>query len=518
MSTAKQPCPCGSGKPFRKCCGKAPSPAQRALHRQSMAPRLIALQDGRTLPPETVMEEAMTLHRAGRYRRAAELYRAVLTGAPQHADALHLLGVAERQAGRFDEAITLIKRALEIKPDVALFHNNLAETYRTLGKGPEAEAAARSALALDGRMVEAYLNLGIALHLQQQYPGALEAYQRALQLRPDYLDAQIGIGDSLMAGGNPLDALACYRSLFERHPDNRTIRVRIGMALRRAKRIDEAVEHYETCIRQQPEAPEYYNNLAHLYIQTGRTGEAAAMLRRFLELRPDDFSARHLLNGLEGKTTERAPAKYVQELFDGYAEAFESHLVEKLDYHMPELIGTVVRHLLQPGTRLDILDLGCGTGLMGEVLRDVAGRLVGVDISPKMVDKTRAKGIYAEAHADDLLNFMHRSTTGSFDLVVAADVFVYLGDLQAIFREAFRLLRPGGWFAFTVEGTHPTSESNDFVLDITGRYRHSDHYLQRLAREARLADTHFSREIIRTQYNQPVQGYLCLYTKPALPA
>lgn len=456
----------------------------------------------------------MTLHRAGRFRRAADFYRDLLLVMPKHADALHLLGVAERQSGHFDEAIDLIQRAIEIKPGVALYHNNLAETYRTQGNGPDAETAARRALGLDARLPEAYLNLGIALHLQQQYPGAIAAYGQALQLRPDYLDAQIGIGDSLMANGKYPEALTLYRTLLDQHPENRTIRLRIGMTLRRAKRIDEAVGHYEDSIRRQPQVAEYYNNLAYLYIQAGRMDEAAATLHHFLELTPDDLCARHLLDALEGKATERAPAKYVQELFDEYADTFESHLVEKLKYHMPELIGTILRPLLDPGVRLDILDLGCGTGLMGEVLRDVAGHLVGVDISPKMVEKTRAKDLYAEAHAEDLLNFMQRSITGSFHLVVAADVFVYLGDLQAIFQEAFRLLRPGGWFAFTVEATHQT-ETSDFVLDTTGRYRHNDGYLHRLAGEAGLTQAHFSAAVIRTQYDQPVHGYLCLYGKPA---
>lgn len=513
---AKHPCPCGSGKPFRRCCGKALSPVQRALHRPAPATRWITLPDGRTLTPEQTLQEGIGLHRAGRTKRAADVYRALLAAIPEHADALHLLGVTQRQLGQLDDAVKFICRAIDLSPDVALFHSNLAEAYRAGNRGAEAEAAARRAVALDTRLPEAYLNLGAALHLQQRYSAAIEAYRQALALRPDYVDAQLGIGDALMVDRNYEAALILYRALLERQPDNRGILSRIGMTLRRAKRSDEAIRHYQDCVARHPDNAEYHNNLAHLYMQAGRKNEAATGLRRVLELTPDDIAARHLLDALEGKTTERAPADYVRELFDQYADTFESHLVQKLAYRTPQLLGDVLAEHIGRARNLSILDLGCGTGLMGEVLRDIGGRLVGVDISPKMVEKTLAKGLYEEAYADDLLAFMQRSPAASYDLIVAADVFVYLGELREIFRESLRLLRPGGWYAFTVEAADEENAAG-FVLDITGRYRHHADYLHRLARAAGFTQVHFSRAVIRTQSDQPVAGYLCVYRTAHLP-
>lgn len=510
---AKQPCPCGSGKPFRKCCGKKPSPTQRALSGAAVTPRLIGLADGRTLPSGEAFQEGMSLHRAGRYRRAAEIYRALLSVAPKHADALHLLGVAERQMGNFATAIDLIRRAIDINPGAALYFSNLAEAYRARGKGPEAETAARRALALNAGLPEAHLNLGAALHLQRNYTAAITAYRRALQLNPQLLEAAIYIGDALLASGACDEALAAYQRLRERHPDNSSVLSRIGIGLRRAKQFDAAIRHYHDCITRQPQVSEYHNNLAQVYMQTGRKDEAAASLRRHLELTPGDAGARHLLNALEGKTTERAPTNYVRDLFDQYADTFESHLVKKLAYRTPQLLGDILRGCMGTARDLAILDLGCGTGLMGEVLHDVGGHLVGVDISPKMIDKTLAKGLYQEAHAEDLLSFMQRSSSERFDTVIAADVFVYLGELREIFVEAARLLRPGGWFAFTVEATD-AGETADFVLDSTGRFRHSQGYLRRLAETAGLSEAHFSQAVIRTQNGQPVPGYLCVFTRP----
>lgn len=506
--SARQPCPCGSGKQFRKCCGKPPM--QRALGRPSTTRRLVELPNGQTLPLEQALHEAMALQRAGRYRRAADIYRALLVVSPTHADALHLLGVAERQAGRLDEAISLIRRAIEIRPSAVLFHNNLSEAYRTKDSGPEAESAARKALKLDPRLPEAYLNLGAALHIQRKYEDAISAYRQALKLRPHYPSAELGIGDALMVGGKYDAALEQYRTMLERQPGDDAIVMRIGMTLRRAKRTEEAIRHFTQY--HQANTPGLYHDLSQIYIDAGRFDEAASCLRKLLELTPDDVESRHWLDALEGKVPESAPAEYVRKLFDQYADSFEAHLVGKLEYRTPALIGDALRPMIGLNVRLDILDLGCGTGLMGEVLRDVSNRLVGVDISPKMVDKTRGKNIYAETHAEDLLAFMQRSESASFDLVVAADVFNYIGNLAPVFRESSRLLRANGLFAFSVESM-VAGEQRDLLLDKTGRYLHSDSYVRGLARDAGLIEAHFSQVVLRKQSEQPVRGSLCVYSK-----
>lgn len=509
MQSSKQPCSCGSGKPFRKCCGRTPSPAERARSGQAPAGRTIRLPTGQVWPADRVLQEAMRLHQAGDIQAAAALYRALLAAWPEHADALHLLGVTERQQGRYGEAIRLIRRAIAAQPGTAIFHSNLSETYRTQGAGAEATAAARRALELDPRLPEAYLNLGGGLHLQRQMDAAIAAYRQALQLRPGWLDAQLGIGDAFLGTGRFPEALDVYRQIVSQTPEHAPTQTRIGIALRRDKRIDDAIAHYRACIARQPRIAEYHNNLAHLYVQTDRRAEAIECLTRLLEITPDDISARHLLDALEGRTTDRAPADYVRELFDQYADTFESHLVEKLAYRTPQLLGDIIRSCAGAETRMDILDLGCGTGLMVDVLRDNRGRnVVGVDISPKMVEVARHKGLYTALFAEDLIDFMRHGAAHSYDLVVAADVFVYIGDLQPIFSEATRLLRPSGWFAFTVEAA--PAGVDDFVLDHTGRYRHLDGYLHRLARQCGFDEAHFSAAAIRTQKEQPVHGYLCV--------
>ena len=474
----------------------------------------VTLPDGQRVPVASALQAAMVHHQTGRVRRAAELYRRILEVAPGHADALHLLGLTERQQGNFTRAVELMQRAIAVNPRAAMFHSNLAEAWRAQGRVAEAEAASRQAIALDRTLPEAHLNLGAALLQRQAFDEALAAYTQALALRPGYLDALLGEGDALLSSGRHPEALARYERALERSPGNTGALTRIGITLRKQGRIDDAIHHYEQAIARCPGVPELHNNVALLYQRVGRLDAAAVHLRRLLELRPGDTSARHLLAAVEGTTTDRAPADYVRDVFDGYADTFESHLVQKLGYQMPERLGEAIRAVASSADAgWDVLDLGCGTGLMGEVLADRCVRLVGIDIAPKMVDKARSKGVYTELAVADILPFMRGCKAASFDLIVAADVFVYLGDLAAIFAEARRLLRPAGLFAFTVEAAE--GNGDDFVLEPTGRYRHAEGYLHRLRTADGLDSARFTPAVIRYQQDQPVEGWLCVFSAPS---
>lgn len=508
MSQRNQPCACGSGKLYRKCCGKAATASARVGSSRSAI-----LPGQRRQPPAQLLQEAITLHRAGRVRRAADIYRAILTVEPRHADVLHLLGLSERQLGNFDRAIDLMQQAVSINPDVAMFHSNLAEAWRAQGQLIAAEAACRRAIELEPGLPEAHLNLGAVALEQKDFDAALAAYAQALALRPGYIDALLGRGDALLRVGRYEQALASYWAILDARPASTAALTRIGITLRKQGRVEDAIDHYERAISSYPKIPELHNNVAILYQRVGRLEDAATSLHRLLELKPEDTAARHLLAAFEGKTTERAPADYVRDVFDGYADIFESHLVQKLGYRTPQLLDEAVRAVTSAVARWDVLDLGCGTGLMGEILADRSARLVGIDIAPKMIDKAREKQVYTELVVADILPFMQNSMPASYDLIVAADVFVYLGDLAPIFAEAWRLLRPSGLFVFSVEVA--PDESEDFTLDHTGRYRHSAGYLRRVCEANGLEAAQFTQTVIRHQSDQPVSGYLCVFVAPA---
>jgi predicted TPR repeat methyltransferase len=218
--------------------------------------------------------------------------------------------------------------------------------------------------------------------------------------------------------------------------------------------------------------------LAEAREKLGERAEAAAAYAKAAACDPSDMhGAGPRLARLEGREVAALPPAYVARLFDDYAPRFDAHLTQTLGYRGPEAILAALDEVA-PGRRFGLaLDLGCGSGLMGRALRGRVERLIGVDLSPAMLE--RAQGIYDETAVGDLIAFL-RERKGA-DLLVAADALVYLGDLTPVFSAAAAALAPGGLFAFTVE-----SGEAPFALSETLRFRHSDAHVRAAAGEAGL--------------------------------
>ena len=200
---------------------------------------------------------------------------------------------------------------------------------------------------------------------------------------------------------------------------------------------------------------------------------------------------------------DRAPARYVRDLFDGFAERFDAELAEKLDYRTPELLAAALRDAGAPAGEGICLDLGCGTGLSGVALAPLARRLEGLDLSPRMLALARRRGIYAALHQADLLEWLP-AHPGAFDLVAAADVLNYLGDLSPALAGIAAALKPGGLAAFSLEA----GEGAPFELGATMRYRHDPRHAEFLAAAAGFGVVARRKAVLRQERGQPVAGVL----------
>lgn len=201
--------------------------------------------------------------------------------------------------------------------------------------------------------------------------------------------------------------------------------------------------------------------------------------------------------------TALTPA-YVRALFDGYAPRFERHLVEGLRYVGPALVAEVLPP--EPARFEVALDLGCGTGLAGAAIAHRVGRLAGVDLSPAMLAQARAKGCYDRLVAGELGAFLSEEPADSADLCIAADVFIYCADLAPILAGIARVLRPGGWAAFTIQSP-PEGEGEPLVrLGTDGRYAHGDAHLLTAAEAAGLAVRVLREATVRFEGGRPVPG------------
>ncbi|MGN6585224.1 MAG: methyltransferase domain-containing protein [Rhizobiaceae bacterium] len=248
--------------------------------------------------------------------------------------------------------------------------------------------------------------------------------------------------------------------------------------------------------------------LGEMLEAAGRIAEAVEAWHIAIRLDPEDRLGASLKLALAGAVAPAPPpAHFVEMLFDQYAEDFEEALVDRLDYRVPELIDAALKRSGQPSFRR-VADLGCGTGLMGERLRDRTALLEGFDISAEMLKRAEAKGIYDRLEKADLNDFLPEG--GAYDLVTAADVFMYLGPIDRIVTTAGEMLRRHRLLAFSVE-RHDGPE--DFILRPSRRYAHCRSYVERLLGTNGFLIGTMEEAVIRQDRGQPVEGLIVVTQK-----
>jgi predicted TPR repeat methyltransferase len=196
--------------------------------------------------------------------------------------------------------------------------------------------------------------------------------------------------------------------------------------------------------------------------------------KRVLEFEPDNALAQHLLAARTDANVERDPSGYIRSLFDSYAGTFDQHL-KGLDYTTPQRLMVEILAARDGATPWDSLDLGCGTGLFGAEIASRSRRLVGVDVSAKMIERARELNLYTELRCTDLLTALESEASESYDVVAAADVFVYVGKLDSIVPAVRNVLRRDGIFAFSAEAAEGATSGEDasnrgYTAGIRGRY------------------------------------------------
>jgi predicted TPR repeat methyltransferase len=222
-------------------------------------------------------------------------------------------------------------------------------------------------------------------------------------------------------------------------------------------------------------------------------------------------SARRLAYKISCSYYNSPPRWSIIRLFDNYAENFDEHLTKKLEYHTPtELTEFIASNTSLTSPIKKVLDLGCGTGLLGEALTKEFSieQLVGVDLSSKMLQKSKTKAIYNELYQEDLIAYL-KNSNDTYDLIAATDVFIYVGDLKEVVFQAQQRLNPGGYFAFSVESATNTA----FKLTPSGRFQHSLDYLQGLSADVDFKTMSWNDVALRKEHGEVIHGYLVVMQK-----
>ncbi len=432
---------------------------------------------------------------------------------PDSAAVHYLLGVAHLTANDAAAALVSIERALRLDKHNPLYQFQCALILQSLGRNVDAATRYRQAIRLNPKFPEAHYNFGLLLQQQGDTDGALTCYRSAIMHRPDMVEALNNLGNVLLAKGKPQEALQVLQRAVALRPGFAVPHNNLGNVLVKLNRREEAIGAFKRALELNADFVEAITNLAEQYQQLGKFDEALALYDRALSLDAQNELTRFARDALAHANPARPPDEFVRKIFRDLAPNFDQHLVEKLGYAIPNLLIKQLQPWIARRSSLSVLDLGCGTGLFGFEIQPYCQNLVGIDLSAEMLAEARRRQIYQRLEETDLASFLMSAVATSYDLAVATDVFVYVGDLATTFAGIARALKTGGRFAFSVESI--ADREGAYLLRASSRYAHSRAYIEALAAQHGFSIAAAIDTPIRKERNVPIAGYLFILEKHA---
>ncbi len=444
------------------------------------APRI----EQREISLKEALEMGIRHHQMGRLNEAQHIYAKILQAVPAQPDALHFLGVVRHQLGDAEQAIDFLRQAIAAEPNHPDMRNNLGRVLKENDRLDEALEAFSEASRLAPQNPDVLNNLGTTYKALDRWEEAADSFQDAIRADATHADAHYNLGNVFRQAGKHDEAAHCFRRAIDLKPD----------------------------------AAHDYQNLCQCLWRAGRKDEARQAVREWQAYEPDNPVAAHIAAAFGmGDGATRASDEFVATHFDDHAESFDKHLKE-LDYRTPGEITKRVEDCLSGRKAKTILDAGCGTGLCGPALRPLADRLVGVDLSAKMIERAEDRG-YDALEVAELTAYLQEHPA-AYDAVISADTLVYFGGLEEVFQATVESLHPGGWFVFSVESLEKTKsevppDDPGFFLQFHGRYAHRKEYVEEQLAEAGFTEVQTAPSVLRMEVGDQVHGWIVQAQKPA---
>lgn len=371
--------------------------------------------------------------------------------------------------------------------------------------------AARKAHQLAPHWATSTMHLAAVLASRGESEEAIAMAALAVQQAPNDVGllsrcAELALRFNLLA-----QALQWLRQAESLDPDNASIRYKIGLTLSTSGDYAGAIDIFTAQLLQLPNNTALLSARMQACLGAKQIEQAIQDGEALVSLEPDNESHPFYLAIARGETPSTQPASVVTALFDGHAAQFDRHWVVQLKYKLPRDVAKMI-HQWHADLKGDVLDLGCGTGLLGACLGRTEGVLVGVDLSDDMLVQAQRHNVYDSFHNVNLLDALRDTPEGLYNVITALDVLIYVGDLSLVIANAHRILVPGGRFVFSCEAG--AEGEADYVLPGTYRYTHQRRYVQRLLDEAGFKDVEIEDRVLRYEADEPVQGFLVIARKP----
>ncbi len=405
----------------------------------------------------------------------------------------------------YHQAIAELKRTVAMSSHHSAAFSQLAHVYMYLGDFSKAITYYEKRLALEPENADAQYDCGLAHLKDNQFQKAIDYFTNALLLNPEHPDCHYSLATAYLQRGDHKEALLHYLRQLEKKPQIECY-YNVGVLHMYQERHREAIDYFKQALTLDPNYREAHLNIAAVYLKINQIKQAIEHYESTLVLKPNDSEIEHILTALQKKEAPpRAPDSYVRHLFDEYATYYDQHLTLHLQYQVPQKLYQAVETEWNGGkAEWRILDLGCGTGLCGELFKPMAKELIGIDVSEKMLITAGNKNIYDKLENQTLQEALNNHQ--GFNLILAGDVFTYIGELDDIFEKVKKALAAKGLFALTVEKTHQFP----YELLQTIRYAHSKKYIIALIKRNNFKLLRFDNIVLRNQKGKAIEGYLVL--------
>ena len=395
---------------------------------------------------------------------------------------LFLLGSRLAEASQNpDGMMKAARKAHQLAPQWPTATLHLASTLASRDESEEATSMAT--LAVQQANSQGIIDIELltrAAALAQRFhhlAQALEWLRQAEKISPNDSNVRHKIAVILTSVGDYASAIDICTELLAQRPNDRTLLGDRLLASLGGNQHALAIRDAETLVAMEP-----HNEVCRFYLDVAR-----------------------------GETPETQPNSFISQLFDGNAVGFDRHVVGQLHYKLPR---DVAQRILQwhSDRKCDVLDLGCGTGLLGVCLGPIEGVLVGVDLSKKMLEQAARHNVYDSFHTVNLLDALQATPENLYHVITALDVLIYVGNLATLVPNARRILLPGGRFVFSCEAAE--EDVADYVLHSTCRYTHRRDYVQRLLESCGFEAIEIEDRVLRLEAGKPIQGFLVTARKP----
>lgn len=403
---------------------------------------------------------------------AEELYKKILRADAHDVDGNYLLGALYAERGEMERALKFTLRAAQHAPRSPFIQNNLGNIYRMGGELDMARQCYLRAIEIDPSAMEPYNNLGILMKRLGDNAAAIEYYQQAIDRNPLFVQAHYNLGKALRESGQEEAAAASYRRVLEL----------------------------------QPQHAQALEGLGSYYLKLNEPAQARSYFEQCVQIDPGDICGARLK--LAYLNAAPPPARYSDELvrqtYETKAATWDAD-VQRAEHRFlgPQHIHTAFLQWAGARRELDILDLGCGTGACGELLRPYAHHLAGVDLSAPMLALARQKQCYDELHNAEISTFLARAPQ-TYDVMVASAVLIFIGDLAEVLRAARRALRPGGVFIFTCY----RSETAAVAVRDNFHFAHSEAHVRASAQAENFTVASIAGVVHEYDRGEELPGYL----------